>query len=442
MSDHSLAFVPLGAGYHQSTDIFARGRPVDTGLLAEALVYYDRVLMNVDSPLQFSQLISWLIQQGLSVANITALFRAGVFGFYNFAFTTNPYVEFESFERVHIKGLFNIQDRTMLEPKSFFKRFVEFQPLRECFENSGQFERFVSALEGRVIEVKADDIGASAIENAYRDFLNPKRSALMAQELVNEIYRIKSLGKPPNISVEVTDRGGGEFTIGWNIPLNRLPALEVESNIKAAVTLPLSTAAAANKYLWATDKLKCDLYLSRPMSALVGDKLFEAAQATLRSPTKASDVIQELEARVEFPNLRRLVNLDKIDFPKILEIRKKATKFRRWLQSEADRDRDAIIAYHQEVAKESGFTDVAHRTIKMFGVLGGAAVGATMPGHPIIGATVGALAAEVATEGAQEAIEYVFDLGADLGRNWKPVVFGTWYSQKIAALLEEESHSE
>jgi uncharacterized membrane protein len=77
--------------------------------------------------------------------------------------------------------------------------------------------------------------------------------------------------------------------------------------------------------------------------------------------------------------------------------------------------------------------------IKIFGVLGGAVVGATIPEHPIIGAAAGALAAEVATDGAQEAIEYVFDLGADLGRNWKPVVFGDWYSQRIARLLEEES---
>lgn len=64
MSDHPVALVPLGSGYTQSMDLFARGRPIDTGLLAEALVYYDRVLINVDNPEKFSQLISWLVQQG------------------------------------------------------------------------------------------------------------------------------------------------------------------------------------------------------------------------------------------------------------------------------------------------------------------------------------------------------------------------------------------
>jgi hypothetical protein len=108
MSDHSVAFVPLGVGYHQSMDVFARGRAIDTGLLAESLIYYDRILLHVDNPVQFSQLISLLIQQGLSVADIAALFRDEVFGIFNFAFTTHRYVDFVSPESIKIHGLYNI----------------------------------------------------------------------------------------------------------------------------------------------------------------------------------------------------------------------------------------------------------------------------------------------------------------------------------------------
>ena len=39
-----------------------------------------------------------------------------------------------------------------------------------------------------------------------------------------------------------------------------------------------------------------------------------------------------------------------------------------------------LVAYHREVAKESGLTKVARKTIKLFGVLGG----------PVVGASVGA----------------------------------------------------
>jgi hypothetical protein len=420
-------------------DLFAAGRSVDTGLLAEALIYYDRVLIHVDNPVQFSQLIALLMQQGLSAANITALFRAGVLGVYNFAFTTNPYVDFVSPDSVQIHGLYNIQDQTMLEPNSFFKRFLEFQPLRQSFENSAQFDRFVASLEGRVIEVKADEIAATAIDNAYGDFLNPERSALMAQELVNEIYRIKSMGKPPKVSVNVREVIDGHFLVEWNIPLNQLPAVELETNIKAAVTLPLSTAAEGNKYIWATDRLRCDLYVSRPISVLIGDKLFESAETAVRSRVRNRNVIEELEARVEFPDLRRYVNLDRIKFPQVLQIRDKSKKFREWLQSEADRDRDAIIAYHTEVARASGFTNIARRGLKIFGVLSGAAVGAALVAEPAVGAAIGAAGGAAVHAGAEEAVKYLFDLGADLGADWKPVVFGEWYSGKIAKLLKQNS---
>lgn len=103
-------------------------------------------------------------------------------------------------------------------------------------------------------------------------------------------------------------------------------------------------------------------------SALVGDKLFEAGEVAVRSKIKTQNVIEELELKVEFPDLRKLVNLDKIDFARVLEIRKKAKKFREWLQSESEREREAIWAYHREVARKSGFTNVARHTLKLFGL--------------------------------------------------------------------------
>jgi hypothetical protein len=434
MSDHSVAFVPLGAGYHQSMDVFALGRAIDTGLLAESLIYYDRILLQVDNPVQFSQLISLLIQQGLTVTNIVALFRDGVFGIFNFTFTTHPYVDFESPESIKIHGLYNIEDASMQVPNSFSKRFLEFGPLREVFENAAEFDQFVASLEGRVIEVKPDEIGSSAIDNAYADFLNSDRSALMSQELVNEIYRIKALGKPPKVSVEVNEIEHGQFRVGWNIPLNQLPAVEIETNINAAGTLPLSTAVEGNKYLWVSDRLNCDLYLVRPISAMVGDKLFEAAETALRSRIRTRNVIEELEIQVEFPDLRRQVNLDNIDFPQVLEIRNKAKKFRQWLQSEADRDRNALLAYHREVAKESGFTKVARKTIKLFGVLGGPVVGASV--GAALGGAAGVAGGAVLGTAASKGVSYLADRAANIGAGWKPVVFGDWYSAKISKLLK------
>ena len=44
---------------------------------------------------------------------------------------------------------------------------------------------------------------------------------------------------------------------------------------------------------------------------------------------------------------------------------------RRRMDGESGRDRDALIAYHHEVANEAGYTQLARKALKIFGVLGG-----------------------------------------------------------------------
>jgi len=435
-SDHGLALVPLGTGYHQSPDVFARGRSVDTGLLAESLIYYDRVLITVDNPVRSSELISLLVQQGLPASDIIELFRDGTLQVLNFAFYTNPYVEFRE-SGLHIHGLYNFQDQQMVKANSFVERFLGFEPLRSCFADNTEFDDFCRALQDRVVEIKADDIGAAAIDNAWQDFLNPDRNALMAQQLVNEIYRLKRLGKPPKVKVTVNSREDGTHQVQWNVPMDQLPALDKEVTIKGAASLPLSTAAEANKYLWVSDRQKCDLFLTSPVSIAVGDKLFETSGVEVNPTAKIQKVIESLEARVEFPDIRKYINEDRIDFDKIFELRREGSKFRAWLQTEAERDRDAIIAYHTEVAKESGFVGMGRRALKLFGFVTGTIVGSAM-GHDPGFSAIGGIAGHVAQKGLEKGVEYLFDLSADLGANWKPVCFGDWYKGRIEQLLDRE----
>jgi|GEM_PF-2942187 hypothetical protein len=121
----------------------------------------------------------------------------------------------------------------MQVPNSFSNGSWSLDCCARALRTQRNFNQFVASLEGRVVEIKPDEIGSSAIDNAYGDFLNSDRSALMAQELVNAIYRIKRLGKPPKVSVEVNEIEDGRFRVDWNNPLNQLPAVEIEINIKA-----------------------------------------------------------------------------------------------------------------------------------------------------------------------------------------------------------------
>ena len=63
MSDHVTALVPIESWCYNSPVLRANGSTVDLGLLAEALIYYDRVLINVANPLQFAEMLNWFIAQ-------------------------------------------------------------------------------------------------------------------------------------------------------------------------------------------------------------------------------------------------------------------------------------------------------------------------------------------------------------------------------------------
>jgi hypothetical protein len=90
------------------------------------------------------------------------------------------------------------------------------------------------------------------------------------------------------------------------------------------------------------------------------------------------------------------------------------------------------------VAKESGYAKIGRRSLRLFGVLTGAGIGATIAAKPAIGVAVGGVGATLLQATAKEAAKYLFDLSASVGADWKPVVFGNWYRQKISDLLRND----
>ncbi|HWP93384.1 MAG TPA: hypothetical protein VNN20_14415 [Thermodesulfobacteriota bacterium] len=170
------------------------------------------------------------------------------------------------------------------------------------------------------------------------------------------------------------------------------------------------------------------MYLGQPISVLVGDKLYESGKQI----SKVHSIIEELHQKVEFPDLRQLVNCGKIGLKEILIIRKKARKFREWLQQESDRDRDAIIAYHHEVAKEAGFTKLGRKRLNLIGVIGGGAIGS------VVGSVVSGHSGAALGGAAGSTVGYVLDIASKLGADWKPVVFGNWFRDRIEKVLDNK----
>ena len=98
----------------------------------------------------------------------------------------------------------------------------------------------------------------------------------------------------------------------------------------------------------------------------------------------------------------------------MLSLRGKGTRFRQWLASEAELERDVLAAYLGELAAADGWKRNLGKVINAAGMFGGAATGAALGGP--LGAVGGAIAGE--------GLAYVANLAAQLDGGWKPKLFG------------------
>jgi hypothetical protein len=422
MSDHNETLVPLESWCYASPELRAAGRAVDIGLFAEALIYYESVIINPTNQPQLAEFLQWFVQQE-RLADFISLLRDGTIKVYDYAFATTA---------IQNKGsylIYNIQDEIQVKPNTFEQRFLYHPTVEAVFPSKGRHRtRIYEAFRGNVIEVKADDFG-SPVENARDDYKDARRNSVIVQAFVDELYRIKQLGRPPDVQAKVVSSPDGtKHQITWNIDFSDLTKL-AGPELSFHLGTPLTAGAHSNRLIWSAAQLNCDLYLPRPMSMLVGDKLYESAETV----AKAGNIIEQMKTAVEFPDVRGLVNSGNLHLSDVLKIRKKAQRFRDWLQDESDRDRDAIIAYHNEVAIEAGMVRGARKALNLFGVIGGGATGAyvgTLLGGPAGGALGGAVGG---------AVGYLAEVTSKFGENWRPVVFGDWLQDRIEKVVHSRN---
>jgi hypothetical protein len=414
MSNHSTAFVPIEAWCYSSPDLKMSGRTVDLGRLAEALIYYDQVIFNVATQDQFSQVLRWFTAQG-KFEDFLSLVKDKTLIFYEYSFITAPIFNKED----NSYWIWSLQDEEQAKDNSFEKRFLYHESVEKLVEKSRKRERLYKAFRGNVIEVKASDFDG-AVEMARADSLNPQRNAILYQAYIDELYKIKKLGKPPTVEVTASGQGTERVTTTFNIDFSHI------KNISGLYMdwhngSPLSGGAVSNIHILAASKLNVDLFLSNPMGTLVSDKLYESAQTI-----QLQNNLDQLKSSVEFPDVRKLVNQGRLSLDDIMMLRAKAKRFRSWLQSESDRDRDAIIAYHNEVAKDTGIGALGSSTLNLVTMLGAGAAAVYSGTTPETQFAIGAGVAGVSN--------YLTNLAARLNSGWKPVVFGEWMSKQIKEL--------
>ncbi len=362
--------------------------------------------------------IQWFIDQGC-LDELYALFKEGCLKIYDYSFMTAAILK----EGVY--SIWNIQDPIQIKENTFERRYLYHKSIETLFPKARNRSKLYNEFRGNIIEVKAEEFG-SAIENAKDDFKDRRRNQLILQAFVDEIYKVQNLGRPPEVIASVISNGS-KHHLNFNISFEELKKM-TNGKLNFHGGVPLTASAHSNRLIWSALSMKCDLFLPQPMSYLVGDKLYESKEKI----SKSGEIIETLKAKVEFPDIREVVNNGQIGLEEVLRIRKKSTKFRSWLQQENERDRDAIIAYHNEVSKELGFKKFSRKAISLFGLLGGGAVGGVI-GSTVAGPLGGALGGL-----AGSSLSYLTNIGSKLGENWKPIIFGNWLKERIEKIVKEQ----
>jgi hypothetical protein len=387
---------------------------MDIGLFAEALIYYDTVYVVPGSAHLFYLFLKWFEAQG-RLDLLLNLVEDGAVRIYDYSFLTS------AVEKDGTYTIWNLQDEDQAKRIVFEERYLNNPETRKVLPSKSRHrKRYIRALRANFLEVKADSF-ESAVDDARQDLNSSERSSLIIQALVDELYAIKKIRKVPEIKATVqSDPLKGEHRIDWGINFADLSLLlEVDLGLNSGS--PLTANAHSNRYIRSASSLGIDLYLPRPMSVLVGDKLYETASKSQKKLT----TIESLQEEVEFPSIRNLVNARILKIDNVIEIRRKARRFRHWLQQESGRDRNAILAYHNELAQDTGLVKFGRSSLRLFGILGGGAVGGAIGGA--VAGPVGGIAGGV----AGSAFSFTTELCSKIGSDWKPVVFGNWLDERI-----------
>ncbi len=410
MNKHKATLIPIEPWLYHSPKLKLKGSIIDIGLMCEALIYYERIFINIDAfskHVLFNEIIKWFKSQN-AYENFLELLSEGTINFVYHSFFTSSILNTE--DTVH--SIWNVDDEESKAKDVFNSRVLYNNELNNIIK-SRERQKLYRVIEGKVIELKADKF-EDAITNAKVDYENVDTCNVIVQSFIDELYREFNYNKPPTVNSKITKNEGKLLNINWNISFDELNK-KIGNKLEIHSGIPFTGIAHCNRIIKTASIIESDIYLGEVMSSLVNNKLYEI---NLKKEDKILNVMKELKQEVEFPDIRTLVNNGLVTFKDILEIRKEAKKFRSWLQYEGERDRDAIIAYHKEVAEKSNLKKFGKNILSItgIGVIGALGAGVGGPVGGALGAILGS-----------NADKFISSINSE----WKPEVFGEWLTRRV-----------
>lgn len=435
MSDHKSALVPIGTGPYFSPDLFDQRRILDIGLLAEALLYYESVAIDVTAEAQVEGLLKWFDEQA-KIPDLIALCRDGTLTFTGYNFSVMPFSTRVRGVPMDVVTLALTGCKQGGDAACYPLEYIMGGGPSQIISNSQYVSELQAAVASHFLVHDATDY-RTVSENAMHNSRITQRYSLVVQAFVDEISNLRQL--PYQLEVSPTF---GPAIQGWvNIGLPgevRLINLdqvvqEITPHLGNNITFDRQTVLCAEcdcgRIIKSAILMNGDLYLGSPISSLAGDKLYESAKYV-----GVEKIIDQLKAEVAFPDVRARVNSGDLTFSDVLRWRKHSIKFRAWLQDESERDRNAIIAYHNEFGPTSRVEKVGRKSLQLFGIVAGAVASqALMKSLDASFGNADQLAIGLGGAAGGAMLEYLFEIGTGLPR-WKPVVFGKWLSDRIKRL--------
>jgi len=399
--------VPVNTWYGNAPELAKKGIDADIGAVAESLIYYDTVLINVEDKYQFHSILEWFKETD-SPDSLLKMMINGDILFYYYDFYVNPIYD----PQTDSFSLMNIQEPIQNRLHHFRQRVVG--SVSRYFNTHKKRMRFLDALEDSVIVVTADKFG-TYIENAREFILVKENYRNLMESLINSLVKAGYIDNIPDINVWESKDPLGNPRININLNFDHLKSIMGEKSDFGKHT-PIAIASVTNRLIWSTAMANSDIYANEPMFGFISTRFTDLL--THFKNTKSN--LHRLKLDVDFPDIREEVNSRAIGAYDIMKIREISGDFRLWLHKQTDLDRDIINSYYHDIIDKSGIKPNTKKLLNIALItslqIAGSEIGATVSPESSI---------NLGTALSAAAIPFVSSLYNKLVAGWSPRIFGS-----------------
>ena len=424
MTKKKRCFVPIECWPFASPDLFFEGKKTDIGLLAEALVLFENVTLNIQTPASLADLLESFRSQFGDLSFLFELFQDRVIVIHFFDFMSAP------IEKNGVYSYWNIQDELAQRShlNSFQHKILYAREINDAVPKARHREKLYNLVSDFAIIDESEKYGP-AIEAARASINKPQDLEALLNSFLDELPSEKRKFFPPTIKVSARDLGEGKIQHQFNIDFTEINRIMPGKGF--GMHLPGAGLIHSHRIVYASRLHNYDVYLPNPISVSVIGLMTGLTYENKRFKQTVTDLREE----DNFPDIRGAFNRGDLTWKDIIEIRKKAERFRQWFLVDGGNPKVAARTYGEEFKSSTGiqkYRDKAFAIASVIGTaMGAAAEQAITGGVSIAGPVLGSL--------VSNTVPLAKDLfNASEEEGWQPRFFGNWLKLQIEAIKREK----